>query len=332
MLETLTGMHALIVGFGSIGKRHANNVRKLQPDAGVTVLLPPGSRSAALLPAGAALVNGVEEAIRREPDCALICSPSFSRLEYLLPLLSAGIPCYVEKPLVASKGDAAALRAYVKAREGMPATVVGCNLRLLPSLQQARELIASGGLGKVVRASLSAGQWLEDWRPGTDYRGSYSARPDRGGGVILDLIHEIDVARWLLGDLQLVAAAAGRLSRLEISAEDTACLLLRGTASMGPLVSINLDYVSRRRVRRYEVVGEEGTLIWDLDRQVLECLDAQGVHVLARGAAAFDTAQSYVLALESFFRSMQGAKPFCDLEDGLRAAELALEARDRALQ
>ena len=326
------GLQVLIVGFGSIGRRHADNLRKLHPNAGLTVLLPAGSLSAASLPAAAAQVNGIEEAIRRKPDCALICSPSSSRLEYLLPLLSAGIPCYVEKPLVSSKGDAAALRAYVKAREGMPLTVVGCNLRLLPSLQQARGLIASGGIGKVVRASLSAGQWLEDWRPGTDYRSSYSARPDRGGGVILDLIHEIDAARWLLGDLKLVGAAAGKLSRLEIAAEDTACLLLRGTAPKGPLVSINLDYVSRRRVRRYEVVGEEGTLIWDLERQILERQDAQGVYVLARGAEAFDTGRSYLLALESFFGSMQGAKPFCGIEDGLRAAELALEARDGALQ
>ena len=83
----------------------------------------------------------------------------------------------------------------------IPQTQVGCNLRFLPSLQRLKDLIAQGVIGRIVRASFEAGQWLPDWRPRQDYRKSYSADPDSGGGVLFDLIHEIDAAYWILGDL-----------------------------------------------------------------------------------------------------------------------------------
>lgn len=325
-------MQALIVGYGSIGRRHAGNLLALRPGTGLEVLLRPGSPSVAQLPEGARAVYGIEEALRAKPELAVLCTPSNTRLEYLLPLLDAGVPCYVEKPLVASAREAGELRAYLSRARHTPVVAIGCNLRLLPSLRRLRGLLAEGAIGKVVRASFTAGQWLPDWRPGTDYRRGYSARAETGGGVILDLIHEMDIARWLLGELALGHAAAGKFSRLEIAAEDTACLLLQGTQGP-PLVTINLDYVSRRRVRRYELVGEEGTLVWDLDRAVLERADARGVSAVQTEAAAFDVSRTYLDGLSEFLTSLAGGgKPSCDLMDGLLSAELALAARDQAMQ
>jgi predicted dehydrogenase len=130
------------------------------------------------------------------------------------------------------------------------------------------------------------------------------------------------MARWLFGPLELLHAAAAKLSRLEIETEDTALL----TLGPRPLVSIALDYVSRRRVRRYEVVGDEASLIWDLERAVLERVDASGTRVLASGAAEFDVGASYLEALKEFL----AARPSCGLMDGLESAELALQAREKA--
>jgi predicted dehydrogenase len=317
-------MRALIAGFGSIGRRHAANLQAMQPGIALDILLQPGSRSARDLPASAALVEDLREALRRKPDVALLCTPSEHRLQYLLPLLEAGIPCYVEKPLVANAADARALREFIDRRQSVPVVAVGCNLRLLPSLRKLRTLLAERAAGTVVRASLTAGQWLPDWRPDGDYRRSYSAQRG-GGGVILDLIHELDLARWMFGELSVLHAAAGKFSSLEIASEDTACLLL-GRKDAAPLVCVALDYVSRRRVRRYEVVGELATLIWDLDAQSLERIDAAGRALLAGGAQAFDVGATYRAALEEF---MAGT-PSCALLDGLRSAELAIQARERA--
>ncbi len=324
-------MRALIVGFGAIGRRHAANLLALRPETQLQVLLPAGSGSAKHLVAGAAAVHELDAAIRAKPNLAILCSPSAARLEYLLPLLEAGIPCYVEKPLVASIHEARELRAYIARRPALPAVSVGCNLRLLPSLRKVQGLLSQGAIGTVVRAALAAGQWLPDWRPGADYRTGYSARQGSGGGVVLDLIHEIDMARWLFGELDLVGAAGGKFSRLEIDSEDTACILL-GRAARPPVVSISLDYVSRRYLRRYEIVGDEGTLIWSLDQRELQRADADGTTLVDGDGASFDLAATYVAALQNFLDCLSGGTPFCGIEDGLASAELALRARGEVLK
>jgi predicted dehydrogenase len=122
-------------------------------------------------------------------------------------------------------------------------------------------------------------------------------------------------------------AAAGHLSRLDIETEDVASLILCGERG-APLVSISLDYVSRRRVRRYEVVGDEGSMLWDLDRALLERSDAEGTRTICSAAQDFDVAATYAESLERFLEG----EPACGLLDGLQSAELALQARREALR
>ena len=309
------GNTALIVGFGSIARRHIESLRSVAPHAEIVVFRPGGK------PADCAFqhVATLDAALAALPGLAVVASPSAFHMESLLPLLQAGVPCYVEKPPVASRADIERLRAL----EALPVTLTGCNLRFLPSLRRLREELRKGAIGTPVRASLQAGQWLPDWRPGTDYRKSYSASRSRGGGVILDLIHEIDVARWLFGEFEDVQAVCGKSSRLEIDAEDSAVILL----GRHPLVAIGLDYVARPSIRRYEIFGDEGTLTWDLPARKLlrgnEVLEADPVH--------FDVAATYRAAMQEFVWAVYGKRPSTqDLLDGLKSTELALRAREGA--
>jgi predicted dehydrogenase len=243
-------------------------------------------------------------------------------MESLLPLLEARIPCYVEKPPVTSAEDVARLRQL----KSPSVTLTGCNLRFLPSLIRLREALRGGSIGTPIRASLQAGQWLPDWRPERDYRTAYSARAQAGGGVIFDLIHEIDAARWLFGEFDQVRGMSAKSSRLEIDVEDSAGILLgrRG----GPLVSIGLDYVARPPVRRYEIFGDESTLTWDLRARRL----TRGEEVLEVDSQSFDLAASYRAALAEFLSAIKqdrAASP--DLADGLKSTDLALQAKGASL-
>jgi predicted dehydrogenase len=316
-------MRVLVVGYGSIARRHIQNLQVAGADE-IVVFRPSGRPSDA--PAKIRFAPSIAEAIASQPQLAVVASPSARHMDALSPLLEAGIPCYVEKPPVTTLQDVECLRKLLHLAGPKPVTLSGCNLRFLPSLRRLRELVRSGAIGRPVRATLQAGQWLPDWRPGRDYRTAYSARREAGGGVIFDLIHEIDAARWLFGEFDEVRSLAGRFSELEIATEDTAGILL-GRHS-GPIVTIGLDYVSRVPVRRYEVVGDRGSLVWDLAARRLNLVAPGGTTTVDKDAASFDVAATYSAAMREFVSAVQQGVPTSqDLLDGLASNELALRAK-----
>jgi predicted dehydrogenase len=310
-------MRALILGAGSIGQRHMENLRRLRPGIQLENMRI-GDEGELGLSRGSV------------PDFAVVATPPHLHAGAVIPLLEHGVPCYIEKPLVANRQELDEMKSAIARLGTLPPIVVGCNLRFLPSLRTLKSTIASGAIGTPVRASFSAGQWLPDWRPSRDYRSSYSAKREQGGGVMLDLIHEIDQARWLLGEFDTVRAIAGKYSALEITSEDAACILLGRKG--GPVVSIGLDYVSRRRVRRYEIIGERGTLLWDLSDQRVELATPDGRDTLENGASAFDVAGTYGASMAHFLSCVEGgqAANADHIGDAIRTMELALAARESA--
>ena len=321
---------ALIVGLGSIGRRHAANLRVLGRPMELVLLRREVRGDEGNRGLEARVTTDLASALAMRPDFAVIATPSARHVESLLSLLEAGVPCYVEKPVVSRRDQLDRLTALLSTLRAVPVTHAGCNFRHLPSLVRLRELVAGGAVGKVVRASLQAGQWLPDWRPSQDYRTGYSADSSQGGGVILDLIHEIDVARWIFGEFDRVVALAGKLSSLDVRSEDTACLVF-GKRNDGPLVSIGLDYVSRRRVRRYEIVGEQGTLVWDFTLARLDLITRDRTETIGSGGMDFDVNQTYVTAMREFLDAVENGSPTSqDIFEGIRSTDLALRAREAA--
>jgi len=311
----------LIAGTGSIGRRHIGNLRRLLPGARYALLRADGRRDALSAELDAEVVTDNAAALAWAPTLAVVATPSDRHAELLLPLLRAGVATFVEKPVVIAAADAAALQQLAAGE--LPATQVGCVLRFLPSLGRLKAWLDEGRLGTVVRASFEVGQWLPDWRPQQDYRQGYGARRERGGGVVLDLVHELDLACWLFGEVRLLGAWGAKRSRLEIDSEDVATLALRGGA--GELLSVQLDYVSRVPVRRIHIVGDEGSATWDLPARSLELRGPDGRH--ERSAEGFDVDAAYLEAMAELVAAMRGTAPTrLPLHEGLRATRLAIDA------
>ncbi|MBM5796679.1 MAG: Gfo/Idh/MocA family oxidoreductase [Cyanobacteria bacterium K_Offshore_0m_m2_072] len=322
-------MKVLLAGTGSIGRRHAANLRELMPACELVVLRADGRSGDLALQPAAAVVTSWPEALATQPEALIIATPSALHAELLLQGLHAALPMYAEKPVVTTAADLQAVVTAAAHHGGSAPVQVGCNLRFLPSLQRLRQLLQAGAIGRVVRASFEAGQWLPDWRPQQNHRLSYSADPARGGGVVLDLVHEIDAALWLLGDLTPVAAQTAVVPALQIASEAVATALLR--SATGALVQIGLDYVARRPVRRYQLIGEEGTLCWDLPRRELRLETPQRSELVDCGEGGFDVAQTYRTAMAEFVAAVQGGAPTSQpLEQGLRTADLALRLKELA--
>ena len=322
VLTPTRATRALFLGTGSIGRRHIRSLEHLRPDASLAFVRE-GAREDELSRATDALVlDSLASGLAWKPDIAIVATPSNLHYEALVELLSAGIPTFVEKPVVTSMDQLEALEALPTG--SLPPTQVGLVLRFLGAVQTLSEWIASGRLGRIVRARIECGQYLPQWRPGTDYRASYSASSRRGGGVIFDLIHEVDLAVHLLGADTLAHAFAAKQSDLAITSEDVAHLQLSGPA--GFPIAVGLDYLSRTRVRNVEIIGENANARLDLAGSLLEL--REGDAVVERTGEGFDYDAAFIMEIEELLNASEtGGSTSTPLQEGLRSTRLGIQAR-----
>jgi len=308
-------VRALIVGVGSIGARHLRNLRALCPNSVILALRP---THPTLLPPGAdAVVDSISTALREPLDLALICTPAPTHLSYAESLLAAEVPVLIEKPI--SDRVAGVPRLLRLAQESKRTLMVGYPLRFHAGLASIEENLRSGGLGEIHSLRAEVGQWLPDWRPGSDHRGSISADPQRGGGVLLELSHEFDLARHLLGEVRGIAAQTRSSRSLGLSVEDHAEVLL--DFECGALGSLRLDMLRSPPERRVEVWGSEGRLELDFRRGVAARWNSRGEREQLWSGdprAAFDA--MYVEELDHFLTCVESeSTPRCGGGDGLAA-------------
>ena len=321
--------HFVIVGLGSIGRRHASNLAALYPDARFTVVRHGGGIDDFCGRLDARVVTDLAEVLSDSIDLAVLATPSANHIASLPALIDKACPLLVEKPIVTDLSHCEEVERAL--RRAAPAVrAAGFNLRHLPSLVLMKQFVEDGSLGQIVRGSFTAGQWLPDWRPDTEYRTGYSADRHRGGGVELDLSHEFDAARWFLGELSVEFARTGRFSDLQIDSSDTAIAVLSPVEARCPVITVSLDYVSRQRVRHYELVGDRGSLEWSLDG-VLDLVTADGRLPLSNTATDFEMAVSYVNMIRGVMDAIESGddSKVQTLNDGIASTRLALDVRDQ---
>jgi len=319
----------LIIGLGSIGRRHLAAVHHARPDAELIVLRRAGGLEGVSVP-GVRVTHDMAEALDLGPDVAIVAGPASHHVEMAGILARAGVHLLIEKPLSNSLDGIDELLAVAAA--GNLVVQVGYCLRFDAALKTLKQALDDGRIGRIIDLQAEVGQYLPDWRPDRDYRDTVSARAELGGGALLELSHEIDLARWLAGDIVSVAAVTGRVSDLDIDVEDTADLLV-GFAG-GAVGNLHLDMVQRTPVRTCKVVGSEGTLVWDgIARTTLlyETESAESDTLYASGE--FDSDMMYHEQFRDFMICVETrARPRVTGEDGKRVVEIVEAARRSAKQ
>jgi predicted dehydrogenase len=304
-------MRFAVLGLGSIGSRHARNL--LAQGHEVIAFDPRKVTAEEDWPRGASL----DETIARA-DAVLVATPTSLHAEHALAAIEAGVPVLVEKPLAMTATEAVRVASCARERETICG--VAMNLRFHPALRVLRGLLADGALGRVLYARVSAGSDLRDWRPGSDYRQSYSARRDLGGGVVRDSIHELDYLTWLLGPAESVSAEVGHVSDLEIDVEDLGLALVR--LASGAFASVDLTYLDPVYRRGCLIVGSLASVEWDWTRGTIEVRRVQEKPETIDVSA--DVALTYVAELEDFVHAVRGGPPPCtSVEEGAATVALA---------
>lgn len=317
-------MRALVVGLGSIGRRHARN----------WVALGLGEvwvcrRASAPLPEPLGLdtreFSSLDDALDAGPDVVLVTNPTSLHVATARAAIGRNIHVFVEKPLGASLSEMALLVREVEAAKA--SLSVGYQLRFHPLLARLRALLRSGAIGRPVSLRGTVGEYLPDWHPREDYRHSYSARKNLGGGPILTFSHDLDLACWLLGPPTQLMAMTSHASALEIETEDVADVLLRFPD--GALGAVHLDYVRRPPRRALEVVGEEGVLRWEYEEnRLLAYAPATGQWRVEQGDPRFTRNDLFLAELRALARRVRGgaADPLPDQRQGAAVAAIALAA------
>ena len=319
----------VVVGCGSIGKRHIKNLRALGAREVFACDLRPDRRAEVEAAFGIETVESLDAAWAKKPDAIVIASPTARHIPLALEAAERGAHLFVEKPL-ASVWDGVE-RLIELARQKELVALVACNMRFHPGLVTVKRLLVEKSVGRIIAARVEVGQYLPDWHPWEDYRQSYSARTDLGGGVILDAIHEIDYIRWLVGEVTGVFCLAGKLSDLEIDTEDSAALLLH--FANGAIGEVHLDYVQRVYSRTCQIIGEEGTIHWDYMTGQVRWYSSriQDWHCF-NDPTDWEANQMYLDEMRHFFKCVaRRALPEQDLFEAARVLKIALAAKASAL-
>ncbi len=241
---------ALVVGYGSIGQRHARLLGEMGLEVAVV-----SRRTVEHAPCYGNLESALSE---WDPGYLVIASATAEHQGTLNGLAAAGYAgrVLIEKPLFEA--------AHVLPAAGFVAAGVAYNLRFHPVIQALRAALVGE---TALQVQAYAGQHLVDWRPGRDYRDSYSASAAAGGGVLRDLSHELDLLAWLFGPWRRLAALGGRHGALEIDSDDSWAILME--LSNCPLASLQINYHDRPGHREIRVNTHEHTFCANLSAATL---------------------------------------------------------------
>lgn len=248
---------------GSIGLRHIQIVRKNYPDIKVMVLRHKYCYESDVEGLGLyACVTDIQQAIDFCPDAAIVANPASKHLSIAKTLAKEGVHLLIEKPISASSQGVQELIDLCHHDKLLLMTAY--NLRFLPSLMEFRELLHDGYVGQVLSVRAEVGQYLPSWRE-LDYRKTVSAQKSLGGGVLLELSHEIDYLSWIFGSVQWISSHVSKQSNLEIDVEDTASIFFGFKKQDGSdlTATLNMDFFRHDTTRYCMAIGDRGTLRWN---------------------------------------------------------------------
>jgi predicted dehydrogenase len=289
------GRSILIVGQGSIGARHRDVLKELGHRV-MTV-----SRRA-----GVGDFSSVPVALSSEPfDAIAICSETSEHVADLMVLKQNGFRgvTLIEKPTCVDVKD-------IDGLDTVGGAFVAYNLRFHPVVQKLRAAIARDE-SQLISAHLHVAQAMDTWRPGRARESSYSAFRGRGGGVLRDLSHELDLAMWLFGSVDCVAALGGRYSEQTVDSDDAWSILAE--CRKCPQVSISINGIDRAASRYIAVTTANQTYHADLVRGVLKA-------GLEEVSISVERNDSYRLMWQAFLDD--GRTDVCTFQAGVSVMQL----------
>jgi len=312
-------MRTAVIGIGSAGRRHIENLLAL----GITdiVAISEYNRLAELTIGGTAIqvAHNSEAAFAQDVDIVVIANPTAMHLDLTQQAVKANKHIYLEKPAATSAKGLTELCQDINERDLICA--IGTQNRFNPRLEEMRSRLKNGEAGTIYAVHAMLGEHIADYHPEEDYRQSYTARAALGGGVLLTQIHQIDYLNWLFGPFESVFAVGGKRSDLEIDVEDTSSYLLQ--AANGIAVQGHIDYLQRPKRISVEVLGTKGKFEWDYFENALSFTPVEAKADRETTNSVFDRNAMFLDCMRDFLDCIRnGTQPRANLSDGLTALRI----------
>ena len=318
----------LICGLGSIGRRHARIFKELVPTLELAVYRSGYGKDCSELELMSHIFTDLTQAISWKPDAAVIASPAPFHQQQALLLARSGIPLLIEKPLGTGYENPQGWEELIDLYRNVK-IAIGYFLRQDPCSLYVKENIESQELGKVLEAEFYCGSWLPQWRPELDYRDSVSSRKSLGGGVLLELSHEIDLAYWLLGDFSIVFSSLQKSDLLDVDVEDK--VLIIGSGINSSLITIRTNFCTFPTRRSVLIRCENGDIDWNLMEGEVKVQSRY--HVAKKFRIVQQPDDRYRLQAERFITSIwMSHPPYCSLDEGLKVMDLINQVRLKAIE
>ncbi len=223
-------MKAIIIGGGSIGKRHARNLNNLNISTRIVDIDE---------------IHNIDNILNKGFDIGLVCTPNINHIEHCFKLAEHNLPIFCEKPFYSNTKGIDTLLSIVEEKKLI--TMVGCNLRFTSEIKKINPN------SKYINVYF--GYNLKKWRPNTDYLKSYSANKKLGGGVLLDVIHELDYLYYKFGSIKNISYIKNKLTDITIDTEDL--VVGRIEFQNGTIADFTLNYLSEKYQRYYDILDNE---------------------------------------------------------------------------
>ncbi len=313
--------HVAILGLGSIGKRHLRLLRNLRPDLEISIV-----RSGFGLPCEEEkLANNVlanhQELVKAGVDAAIISTPSPFHIKEARILAEAGIHLLIEKPLSDQLDGIEEFKKSIE--EAKIIIIVGYVLRYREDALYFKSLIDELPKSELSEVFIKYSSYLPDWRPGVDYRKSVSANSSLGGGVLLELSHELDYMNWIFGEAKILRAEL-QSDKLNLDVEESADIDLVNADNIP--IEVHLDFISRSIERYCLVKTKRKEIRWDLVKQEVI---VSGTESEKSRNFKFDYDEPYIQQLDCFFKCVEeNWKPRVSLQYGIDVLRLVSLAKE----
>lgn len=315
----MAGKHILILGNGSVGKRHARNLSSLGCD--ISCFDPREDRIRELAeetPVKASSTDLNEAFSIKELDGVVVASPTAFHPNQTIQALELGLPVLLEKPPAKTLAETQDMLTAME-QSGVP-VLLGYTWRWWPPLSRVRELLDSGRIGRVQHVQFHMSAHLADWHPWEPYQEFFMSSKEQGGGALLDESHWIDLMLWFFGKPESLFGQVEKNSDLEIETDDNVDVIVN--YQDGKRVTIHLDLYGRPHEKFIRFIGDKGTIFWSAaPNQLSMCSDAE--HNWEHEDFNCDRNEMFMEVAREFL-GMLGGKPVktCTLRDGALVMEL----------